>query len=468
MQKTVIGILGLGVMGRNLALNLGDHGHDVRGFDRDAEAVRRAREAGIGVEDDLDALLEALSPAPRIVLLSVPAGDAVDAALGDLGERLDPGDIIVDSGNSHFGDTGRRTAALAERGIHLAGTGVSGGEEGARHGPSIMAGGDEAACARLMPVLTSIAARFGDEPCCAWMGPGGAGHFVKMVHNGIEYADMQLIAECWLLMRDVLGLDAAAASRVFLDWNRGELASYLIEITAEILAMTDRSTGAPILDIIADRAGHKGTGQWTARASLELGVPAPTIIAAVGARALSAATGARAVLSKGERKAGGEGKAQCPRMPDTDTLAGALLCARISAYAQGFMILDAARVTHGWPLDFERIAAIWRAGCIIRARLLGPIMQAAASGPGPAGLAAASPTREMAAGALPALREAVLAGTACGVPVPALTSALGWLDGLHAGNVGASLIQAQRDRFGAHGFARTDREGTHHLEPAGG
>ena len=416
----------------------------------------------------LDGLLDSLSREPRIILLSVPAGQAVDNALSELKGRLDPGDIVIDSGNSHFEDTERRTAELAAARIRFAGIGVSGGEEGARHGPSIMAGGEASAFGELAPVLASIAARFDNEPCCAWMGPGGAGHFVKMIHNGIEYADMQLIAESWLLMRDAMGMDAEAASRVFSEWNRGR-ARFLshrdhgrnpchdgpVDGTSggRCDRRSRRAEGYRAVGIALDpETRRSGTDDHRRRQRPEHSLPPVR-----GVR--------RWPISRAPRPSGTAAGFAGAQAAAPDILGKALLCARIAAYAQGFMILDAARGEHGWPLDFERIAAIWRAGCIIRARLLGPIMQAAATGLGPAGLLAASPTREMVEESLPALRAAVLAGTAHGVPLPAFTSALGWLDGFGTGNVGASLIQAQRDRFGAHGFERVDLPGSHHLDP---
>ncbi|MEZ5835541.1 MAG: NADP-dependent phosphogluconate dehydrogenase [Geminicoccaceae bacterium] len=464
MSSADIGILGLGVMGHNLALNLAGHGFSVVAFDPDEHARERARGDGLNAVASMAGLAGALRTGPRTVLLSVPAGEAVDAALGELSELLEAGDIVIDSGNSHFRDTERRTRDLARKDIRFAGIGVSGGAHGALHGPSIMAGAEASAFDHIAPMLNAIAADFKGEPCCAWMGPGGAGHYVKMVHNGIEYAIMQLIAETWLVLRDVHGLDPKAAARVFADWNKGHLASYLVEITAEVLAMTDRASDRPVVEIIADVAGHKGTGRWTSMATIEAGVAAPTIIAAVNARALSSATQARLAMNGSDRivaaHGGGSGG-------DIDDLGKALLCAQVCAYAQGFMLLDSARRDHGWPFELERVAAIWRAGCIIRAWLLEPVMATARNGLGPAGLLATEPTRSMIAEALPGLRATVLAGIAHGVPMPAFTSVMSWVDGFRSANVGASLIQAQRDRFGSHGFERIDRPGQHHLDLKG-
>jgi len=460
MGEKDIGVVGLGVMGLALALNLKDNGKKVVGSNRSAGPRERARAAGLDVVDTLDAMATELAR-PRVVLLSVPAGAAVDTVIEGLAPHLEDGDIVIDSGNSHYTDSERRTAELAKRGILFSGTGVSGGEEGARHGPAIMVGCAEQAYGRLKPLFDAIAAKFEGEPCSGWMGPGGAGHFVKMVHNGIEYADMQLIAEIDLVLRDGMGFDEAGSADTFARWNEGPLASYLVEITAEVLRARDPATDEPVVRIIADRAGQKGTGRWTGLSAIELGVPAPSIIAAVQARALSSATAARHEASSG--------RDHPPARIDLsrETLADALLAAKISAYAQGFMLLSAAAQEHGWPFRAGAVAAVWRAGCIIRARLLDDIMHAAERGMGPAGLLAAAPLSGMIDDALPGLRATVAACAKEGIPAPALSSALAWIDGMRAPKVGASLIQAQRDFFGAHGFERIDKEGQFHLDGSG-
>jgi len=360
-----IGVIGLAVMGRNLVLNMADHGHRVAVFNRSPERTRDflATNAAmarpiVGCESP-EALVAALQ-SPRAILLMVKAGRPVDDQIDELRPYLEPGDLIIDGGNAHYADTARRAEALADDGLLFVGAGISGGESGARHGPAIMVGGDPLAYDRVASILTDIAADVGGEPCCAWLGPGGAGHFVKMVHNGIEYAVMQAISEIWLFMRDQLELDRNAMQAVFARWADGPLGSYLIEITADILAVDDAETGRPLLDLIADRAGHKGTGRWTGEAALELGVAAPTLIAGFLARALSADEEAR--NDAGLVHPGPVGATDTDVKQSLANLEAALRCATIVAYGEGFRLLQAASRHHGWDFDLATIAALWRGG----------------------------------------------------------------------------------------------------------
>jgi 6-phosphogluconate dehydrogenase len=453
-----IAMIGLGVMGRNLARNMAAHGRAVAVFDR-APEVRRAAagEAGL-VACDSPAEVAAALKAPRVVMLMVPAGSAVDEAIAELRTVLQPGDCVIDGGNSHFRDTMRRARELTAHGIDFLGLGISGGEVGARHGPSIMAGGARAAWERVADLYRAIAARHEGEPCCAWFGGDGAGHFIKMMHNGIEYADMQAIAEIYGALRDGLGTSAAAAAKVFADWNRGALGSYLIEITADILGRGDA-----LIDSIVDRAGQKGTGQWAAVATLELGVAAPTLAAAVAARSLSAAKPEReateTALGAPSRRYAGDAAALLGDLHD------ALLGTRLAVYAQGFSVIAAARSAFAWSeLDPADVARVWQGGCIIRARVLDDIRAGLAGAPAAVNLlripALATTLRQ----AEPGWRRAVTAAASHGWPAPALASALAWCDGLRTGRSAANLIQAQRDYFGAHGVERVGQPGTVHLD----
>lgn len=433
---TRIGLIGLGVMGRNLALNFADHGIQVIGLDTDEAARARFGNAVASAA----ALVNSL-PVPRLIVLLVPAGEAVDGQLADLLPLLAQGDMVVDCGNSFWKDTERREAEAARHGITFVGMGLSGGEEGARHGPSLMAGGNFLASEPLRRVFAPVAAKVDGQPCFGHFGGGGAGHFVKMIHNGIEYADMQMIAEAVFLLRRS-GMAPTAVADTLAAWNDGPLGSYLMEISAEILAATDAATGRPLLDVIVDSAGQKGTGHWAATAAMQLGIPAPTIAAAVDARCLSA-------QPRRDRRS-----LPAPVL-DTQAVHDALLAGKICAYAQGFSVLDAAAREYGWSLDPARCATVWRGGCIIRARLLDDIRAAAT----PDLLTAFAPRlRE----AEPGLRRVVGTAVASALPVPALASALSYLDGMGTARLWADMIQAQRDRFGAHGFKRVDRDGVHH------
>jgi 6-phosphogluconate dehydrogenase len=439
-------------MGRNLALNIAEHGFRPVVYDREPEVAAAAPGRDVAT---MAALADALAR-PRRILLMVKAGQPVDDVIDSLRAHLEPGDVIIDGGNSHWMDTARRAEALADDGIMLLGAGISGGEEGARHGPAIMAGGDERAWEIAAPVLGAIAAEVGGEPCCGRFGPGGAGHFVKMVHNGIEYAVMQAIAEAWVMLRDLAGLDAAAASAVFARWNDGPLGSYLVEITADILATPDALADGALIDKVDDIAGHKGTGRWTGEAALALGVPAPTLLSGFMARALSADTEARGAAPG--RAAGAIDLA-------LDDLQAALRATTIIAYGEGFRLLQAASDAHDWELDLAAVAGVWRGGCILRARLLEPIAEAYEAMPDLPFLAAAMP--RVIASCEAGWRGTVATAASSGVSLPVTSAALGAYDALRAPSLWTSLVQAQRDRFGAHGYRRSDREGDFHSAWAG-
>jgi 6-phosphogluconate dehydrogenase len=455
----VIGLLGLGVIGRALAENLARQGCRVRGFDPSPEARARASAEGIKVSADLADLVQGLAP-PRAVLLLVPAGRDVDAAIEALLPGLTAGDLVVDCGNSHWRDTERRSAAMAGRGLGYLGVGISGGEAGARDGPAIMAGGSAEGWTRVGPLLTAAAARFDDEPCCAWLGPGGAGHFTKMVHNGIEYAVMQLIAETFDLAVHGLGLEHDEAADLFERFGHGALGSYLIDITAEVLRLVDEPSGEPFVELINDAAEQKGTGNWASVEALEQGVPATLLMEAVAARSLSARKAAREALRREPEPGPAKGEVHAA------DLEAALLAGTLVAYAQGFELLATAGATHGWPLDLARVARLWRAGCIIRAKLLSPIAKALERLPEGVPLLADALLAERLEAALPGLRAALLAAAERGVPTPCLAAALAWLDAHRVARLPTRLIQAQRDHFGRHGFARIDRPGRHHLPRA--
>jgi len=452
-----IALIGLGVMGRNLALNIVDHGFSVAVHDRDPLAVARCVEAvgaGASGHATLAGLVAALAR-PRKLLLMVNAGAPVDAVLDGLLPLLEPGDIVVDGGNSHWPDTECRAQALAAHGLHFVGAGISGGEEGARTGPAIMPGGSAEAWTALRPVFEAIAAKVDGQPCVTHIGPGGAGHFVKMVHNGIEYADMQLIGEAFALLQ-AAGLDADAMAAIFRRWNHGPLQSYLIEITALILAERDPDTDRPIVDVVQDRAGQKGTGRWTVIAGAEQGVAIGAIGAAVEARLLSALKDARVAAST--QLAGPDGRIVAGNTAAwVAQVEQALHAAKIVAYAQGLALMQAAGDAQGWSLDLGAIARLWRGGCIIRARLLEPIAQAWARGEGRAQLMLAPAFRDALAGAQGAWRRVVATAVTAGVPVPAMGATLAYHDAWRSARLPANLLQAQRDFFGAHTYERVDR-----------
>lgn len=461
-----IGLIGLGTMGAMLALNIAEKGFGIAvfnrtetvtdGFVRDAGALA----ARITPTTSLAGLVAALAR-PRKIILMVPAGEVVDQQIAALRPLLDAGDLIIDAGNANFRDTQRRAAEL---GAGFIGIGVSGGAEGARHGPSIMGGGARAAWDRVAPILRAIAAKYDGTPCAAWMGEGGAGHFVKTVHNGIEYADMQLIAESYGVMRDGLGMTAQQIAPVFARWNAGPLQSYLIEISASVAAATDPETGAAMLDVILDRAGQKGTGRWTAVEAQHLGAPIPVIEAAVAARNISAMLDARRA---GQDRFGAAPVALPPGALTLEDLMSALIAGKILCYAQGFALLDRAGAAFDWSLDLPSIARVWRAGCIIRSRMLDDMAEALAESAG-RNLMLAPFFADLMHRHAPGLRKTAALAMTHGLPAPAFGAALGYFDMMRTGCSTANLIQAQRDFFGAHGFERRDRDGTGFHGPWGG
>jgi 6-phosphogluconate dehydrogenase len=391
----------------------------------------------------------------------VQAGNAVDEQIAQLRPVLSAHDIVIDAGNANFRDTMRRFGELADSSLTFIGMGISGGEEGARHGPSIMVGGTRESYARVESILTAIAAKFEGEPCCAWLGEGGAGHFVKTIHNGIEYADMQMIAEIYGVLRDGLGMQPKAIGEMFAGWNKGRLNSYLIEITAEVLSADDPETGRPVVEIILDRAGQKGTGRWSVIEAQTLGVPATAIEAAVAARILSAMKSERVAAEKvygAPARVTVEGGLDRLR----SDLELALFAGKIAAYAQGFAVMKLASQEFGWGLPLPTIARIWRAGCIIRSQFLGTIAEAFGESATVPNLLMAPAFIDMMKQAHPALRRVVAMAAGAGLPMPALTSALAYFDGYRQGRGTSNLIQAQRDFFGAHGFERVDAEGAFH------
>jgi 6-phosphogluconate dehydrogenase len=453
-----IGLVGLGTMGSALALNIAEKGFDIAVYNRTA-SVTDAFMASAGplakrltAAATPEALVAELTP-PRAILIMVNAGAPVDAVIASLLPYLAPGDLLIDGGNADFNDTRRREADLRAKGIRFFGMGVSGGEEGARHGPSIMVGGPAEAYEPVRDIIEAIAARYEGDPCAAHLGPDGAGHFVKTVHNGIEYGDMQMIAEIWGLLRDGAGMTPDQAAGVFAGWDRGPLKSYLIEITAKVLAAKDPETGKPMVEVIADQAGQKGTGRWTLIEALKLGLSATTIDAAVAARSFSAA---KAVRVAGDALF----DAPAPSAPPEATELGqALLAAKIIAYDQGLTLLAAASTTFDWSLDLARVAEIWRAGCIIRSALLDDISRAVRAGLPQGQLMFAPAFADRLKDGIPALRKTVAAAALGGHAAPALSAALAYFDQLTHAHGTADLIQGQRDFFGAHGFERTDREG---------
>jgi 6-phosphogluconate dehydrogenase len=456
--KAQFGMIGLAVMGRSLALNVLDHGFRVIGYNREPKLVTAAVAASGG------RLIPACSPAelvaglerPRTIMMMVQAGQAVDSVLGELMPLLEPGDIVIDGGNSLYTDTRRRERSCAEAGIHFFGVGVSGGEEGARYGPSIMPGGDRAAYdATIRPIFEAIAARTESGPCVTHCGPEGAGHFVKMVHNGIEYADMQFIAETYHVLSRVGGLGPAALAEVFDEWNRGVLESFLIEITAKLFTVRDERTGGFLADQVLDKAGQKGTGKWTAIVALELGVPIPSIAASIDARVLSSMKSQRVEASRILR-----GPRAAPQHADPNALVDevhdALYAAKIAAYAQGLHLIDTASREFGWGVDLREIARIWKGGCIIRARLLDLIMKAYERRPGLPNLLLDEELSEAVGSRQDAWRGVVGLAQAHGIPVACMASGLAYYDSLRTAELPQNLTQAQRDAFGAHTYQRRD------------
>lgn len=459
MPLADIGLIGLAVMGQNLVLNMSDHGFQVAVYNRSTDKVDAFMDSGakgksITGHHTLEDLVAHLAR-PRRVMLMVRAGDAVDQTIDALVPLLEAGDIVIDGGNSHYPDSSRRFKALQAQGIHFVGAGVSGGEEGARFGPSIMPGGDKAAWPAVQPIFQAIAAKVEGVPCCDWIGPEGAGHFVKMVHNGIEYGDMQLIAEAYDLLHRGLGLQQDELHAVFSDWNSGVLDSYLVEITAEIMAVND-SDGSPLLPRILDAAGQKGTGKWTAINALDNGTPLTLITEAVFARALSARKSERvnaaAIYGKEVVSLGGD------KATKIDEIRNALYAAKIISYAQGFMLLRQAAVDFEWPLDYGSIALLWRGGCIIRSRFLDNIKAAYDKDAQLDNLLLDDFFREQVEQAMGGWRETLKLAIDTGIPASAMSSALAFFDGYTSAALPANLIQAQRDYFGAHTYERMDAE----------
>ena len=471
-----IGLIGLAVMGQNLVLNMDDRGYRVAVFNRTTAKVDDflagpAHDTRVVGTHTLDELVAALK-SPRKVMLMVKAGPAVDGVIDQLLPKLDAGDIIIDGGNSQFTDTVRRTARVEEAGALFVGTGISGGEEGARHGPSIMPGGSPAAWPHVRDILQNIAAKVPDgTPCCDWVGSNGAGHFVKMVHNGIEYGDMQVIAEAFHFMKDGLNLSHDEMSSVFRGWGEGVLDSYLIDITADILAFREEA-GSPHVESILDAAGQKGTGKWTAISALELGMPTTLVAEAVFARIVSALKDERVEASG--KLAGPRGDVLDGLAPNTpaetrreitahkrviwvEKLQQAVYASKIISYAQGFMLLRAAAAEYGWDLDYGRIASLWREGCIIRAAFLDDITSAFATDPGLPNLMLDPFFLGALAESQKGLRAVVRQAVKIGIPVPAYSTALAFYDSYRSGRLPANLIQAQRDYFGAHTYERIDR-----------
>jgi 6-phosphogluconate dehydrogenase len=456
-----VGMIGLAVMGSNLALNMERNGYAVALFNREVEWVgefvrKHEGKRFVGAQS-WEQFVKSLER-PRKIVLLVKAGDPVDWTISQIKPYLEAGDIVIDGGNSHFLDTARREEQLKKDGIYFIGSGVSGGEKGALLGPSLMPGGDREAYEKIRPIWEAIAAKVDDGPCVTYIGPGGAGHFVKMVHNGIEYGDMQLIAEAYDLMRRVLGMSADEMADVFDEWNEGELESYLIEITAKILRVRDAETGQPLVDLVLDKAGQKGTGKWASELALELGVPIPTIDAAVDTRNLSSHKGERVEASK-VIAAPPAAKYEGERAELITTVRDALYAAKICSYAQGMNLIRAGSERYDWKIDLGETARIWKGGCIIRARFLGKIKEAYARRPDLASLLLDPDFNARLTKSQPSWRRAITVAVNAGVPVPAMTASLGYFDTYRTAELPTNLTQAQRDFFGSHTYERADRPG---------
>jgi 6-phosphogluconate dehydrogenase len=470
-QSAQIGVTGLGVMGRNLARNLVRHGYRVavhnRTFERTRSLIAEHGNEGTFIPAESAQDFVASLERPRAIIIMVNAGPATDAVISELVPLLELGDILIDCGNSHFADTRRREQDLRSHGLHFVGCGVSGGEEGALNGPSIMPGGSAESYRRIGPIFESIAAQVDGTPCCTHVGPDGAGHFVKMVHNGIEYADMQLIAEAYDLLRAGTGASPGELADIFRTWNEGDLESYLIEITADVLGHIDAATGRPFVDIVLDQAEQKGTGRWTVQSALELGIPITGIAEATFARSLSAHASQRAAA----REAFGVGLGQLPAAADraafVDDVRRALYASKVVAYAQGFDHIQAGSEEYDWHIDRGAMATIWRGGCIIRARFLNRIREAYDRHPDLPSLLVAPYFVDAVSAGLQSWRRVVADAAAAGVPAPAFSSCLAYFDGLRRDRLPAALIQGLRDYFGAHTYRRVDTDGVFHTLWAG-
>ena len=465
MNKCDIGLVGLAVMGQNLVLNMERNGYRVAVYNRTVETMRDfvAEHPGKNlVGCDTPGHLVAALERPRKIMLMVKAGAPVDAVIDQMKPLLEPGDLLIDGGNSFYKDTERRSLALEAAGLRYIGTGVSGGESGALWGPSIMPGGQPEAWQMVKPIFEAISAKVGGEPCVAYIGPRGAGHYVKMVHNGIEYGDMQLIAEAYDVLHRGLGLTAQELHQAFADWNEQELQSYLIEITSDILTKVDDETGRPLVDLILDEAQQKGTGKWTSQDALDLGAPIPTINAAVESRIISAYKAERVAASGVIR--GPEAVFQGDRAAMIAAVRDALYAAKICSYAQGMALLRAASVEHGYDLNYGELARIWRGGCIIRARLLEDIRAAYARNPGLTNLLLDPFFKDAVESRQGAMRMVVQTAVGLGIPVLATSASLAYFDAYRTARLPANMTQAQRDYFGAHTYRRVDREGSFHTE----
>ncbi len=465
-KKADIGLIGLAVMGQNLVLNMNDRGYAVAVHNRTTGRITEFLEGPAKGREiygaDTPAELVAQLKKPRRVMLMVKAGPVVDSYIDTLVPLLDPGDIVIDGGNSHYPDSERRTSDLREKGIHYIGTGVSGGEEGARTGPSIMPGGEVKAWPSVKPIFQSIAARAPDgAPCCDWVGDGGAGHYVKMIHNAIEYGDMQLITEAYQIMKDLLGMNHEEMAERFAGWNAGRLESYLIEITANILRVNDQD-GSPLVEKILDTAGQKGTGKWTVVDAAQLGIPVTLIAEAVFARALSARKDER--IRASEVLQGPDGQTAAGSLPSPEEreriltdLEAAVYAAKITSYAQGFMLIREAAREYGWTIDYGAVAGMWRGGCIIRSAFLSDITAAYKENPDLENLLQAPVFSRVMVEAVPAWRRSVVQAVESGIPAPAMSSSLSFFEAYRSARLPANLLQAQRDYFGAHTYARVDK-----------
>ncbi|MCL7871265.1 NADP-dependent phosphogluconate dehydrogenase [Bacillus altitudinis] len=466
MSKQQIGVVGLAVMGKNLALNIESRGFSVSVYNRSSskteEFLQESQGKNVVGTYSIEEFVQSLET-PRKILLMVKAGAATDATIQSLLPHLEKGDILIDGGNTYYKDTQRRNQELAESGIHFIGTGVSGGEEGALKGPSIMPGGQKEAHELVKPILEAISAKVDGEPCTTYIGPDGAGHYVKMVHNGIEYGDMQLISESYFILKHVAGLSAEELHEVFSEWNKGELDSYLIEITADIFTKVDEETNQPLVDVILDKAGQKGTGKWTSQSSLDLGVPLPIITESVFARYISAMKDERVEASQlieGPKPAqSAENKQEL-----IEAVRKALFMSKICSYAQGFAQMKAASEEYNWDLKYGEIAMIFRGGCIIRAAFLQQIKEAYDRNPELKNLLLDPYFKDIVESYQSSLRKVISLAVEQGVPVPSFSSALAYFDSYRTAVLPANLIQAQRDYFGAHTYERTDKEGVFHTE----
>lgn len=466
MAKQQIGVVGLAVMGKNLALNIESRGFSVSVYNRSSEKteefLKEAEGKNVVGTYSIEEFVASLEK-PRKILLMVKAGTPTDATIQSLLPHLEKGDILIDGGNTYYKDTQRRNRELAESGIHFIGTGVSGGEEGALKGPSIMPGGQKEAHELVKPILEAISAKVDGEPCTTYIGPDGAGHYVKMVHNGIEYGDMRLISESYFILKHIVGLSSDELHEVFSEWNKGELDSYLIEITADIFTKKDEETGKPLVDVILDKAGQKGTGKWTSQSALDLGVPLPIITESVFARFISSMKEERVKASK--LLAGPEAKPAAENKEELiEAVRKALFMSKICSYAQGFAQMKAASEEYGWDLKYGDIAMIFRGGCIIRAAFLQKIKEAYDRDPELDNLLLDPYFKNIVESYQGALRKTISLAVEQGIPVPCFSSALAYFDSYRTATLPANLIQARRDYFGAHTYERTDKEGIFHTE----